>query len=165
MLQKIMEKLNKKQLRERISSAILSIALIVSISGVIGAVAMLVVGNRYDYALNNYGFSQGDIGKMMVTFADTRSNLRAVIGYDDQDLVDSCYDAYSTKKQACQEYADEVKNTIVTKSEQKVYDQIVTDLDAYFTVADQIVDMGKDVSDDDSRAAAPLMGQNALETT
>ena len=62
MLQKIMEKLNKKQLRERISSAILSIALIVSISGVIGAVAMLVVGNRYDYALNNYGFSQGDIG-------------------------------------------------------------------------------------------------------
>ena len=36
MLQKIMEKLNKKQLRERISSAILSIALIVSISGVIG---------------------------------------------------------------------------------------------------------------------------------
>ncbi len=90
MLQKIMEKLNKKQLRERISSAILSIALIVSISGVIGAVAMLVVGNRYDYALNNYGFSQGDIGKMMITFADTRSNLRAVIGYDDQDLVDSC---------------------------------------------------------------------------
>ena len=79
MLQKIMEKLNKKQLRERISSAILSIALIVSISGVIGAVAMLVVGNRYDYALNNYGFSQGDIGKMMITFADTRSNLRAMI--------------------------------------------------------------------------------------
>lgn len=39
MLQKIMEKLNKKQLRERISSAILSIALIVSISGVIGAAA------------------------------------------------------------------------------------------------------------------------------
>ena len=160
-----MEKLNKKQLRERISSAILSIALIVSISGVIGAVAMLVVGNRYDYALNNYGFSQGDIGKMMVTFADTRSNLRAVIGYDDQDLVDSCYDAYSTKKQACQEYADEVKNTIVTKSEQKVYDQIVTDLDADFTVADQIVDMGKDVSDDDSRADAQLMAQNELEST
>ena len=66
-----MEKLNKKQLRERISSAILSIALIVSISGVIGAVAMLVVGNRYDYALNNYGFSQGDIGKMMITFAES----------------------------------------------------------------------------------------------
>lgn len=162
MLQKIMEKLNKKQLRERISSAILSIALIVSISGVIGAVAMLVVGNRYDYALNNYGFSQGDIGKMMITFADTRSNLRAVIGYDDQDLVDRCYDAYSTKKQACQEYVDTVKKTVSTKAEQTVYDQIVNDLDAYFTVADQIVDMGKDVSDKDSRADAQQMAQDDL---
>ena len=163
MLQKIMEKLNKKQLRERISSAILSIALIVSISGVIGAVAMIVVGNRYDYALNNYGFSQGDIGKMMITFADTRSNLRAVIGYDDQDLVDSCYDAYSTKKQACQEYVDAVQKTVVTKAEQTVYDQIVTDLDAYITVADQIVDMGKDVSDKDTRADAQQMAQDELE--
>ena len=154
MLQKIMEKLNKKQLRERISSAILSIVLIVSISGVVVVAAMLVVGNRYDYALNNYGFSQGDIGKMMITFVDTRSNLRAVIGYDDQDLVDSCYDAYSTKKQACQEYVDAVQKTVVTKAEQTVYDQIVTDLDAYITVADQIVDMGKDVSDKDTRADA-----------
>ena len=66
MIQKLIEKLNKKRLKERISSAIVMVALIVSISGI-------VVNNRYNYALKNYGFSQGDIGKMMITFADTRS--------------------------------------------------------------------------------------------
>lgn len=67
MIQKLIEKLNKKRLKERISSAIVMVALIVSISGVVGAVSGIVVSNRYNYALKNYGFSQGDIGKMMIT--------------------------------------------------------------------------------------------------
>lgn len=62
MIQKLIEKLNKKRLKERISSAIVMVALIVSISGVVGAVSGIVVNNRYNYALKNYGFSQGDIG-------------------------------------------------------------------------------------------------------
>ena len=57
---------------------------------------------------------------------------------------------------------DTVKKTVSTKAEQTVYDQIVNDLDAYFTVADQIVDMGKDVSDKDSRADAQQMAQDDL---
>ena len=77
MIQKLIEKLNKKRLKERISSAIVMVALIVSISGVVGAVSGIIVSNRYNYALKNYGFSQGDIGKMMITFSDTRSYLRA----------------------------------------------------------------------------------------
>lgn len=63
MIQKLIEKLNKKRLKERISSAIVMVALIVSISGVVGAVSGIIVSNRYNYALKNYGFSQGDIGQ------------------------------------------------------------------------------------------------------
>ena len=98
MIQKLIEKLNKKRLKERISSAIVMVALIVSISGVVGAVSGIVVSNRYNYALKNYGFSQGDIGKMMITFADTRSYLRAAIGYQDENLVNSCAENYEKKK-------------------------------------------------------------------
>lgn len=109
MIQKLIEKLNKKRLKERISSAIVMVALIVSISGVVGAVSGIVVSNRYNYALKNYGFSQGDIGKMMITFADTRSYLRAAIGYQDENLVNSCAENYEKKKESCQQYTKEVK--------------------------------------------------------
>ena len=101
MIQKLIEKLNKKRLKERISSAIVMVALIVSISGVVGAVSGIIVSNRYNYALKNYGFSQGDIGKMMITFSDTRSYLRATIGYQDENLVNSCAENYEKKKESC----------------------------------------------------------------
>ena len=77
MIQAMVKKLNGKRLRQRISSAILIVAILVSFSGILGGIAMLVMGVQYNHALTNYGFSQGDIGKMMITFADTRSNLRA----------------------------------------------------------------------------------------
>lgn len=77
MIQAMVKKLNGKRLRQRISSAILIVAILVSFSGILGGTAMLVMGVQYHHALTNYGFSQGDIGKMMITFADTRSNLRA----------------------------------------------------------------------------------------
>ena len=84
MIQKLIEKLNKKRLKERISSAIVMVALIVSISGVVGAVSGIVISNRYNYALKNYGFSQGE----------TRSYLRATIGYQEESLVNSCAENY-----------------------------------------------------------------------
>lgn len=59
--------------------------------------------------MKNYGFSQGNIGKMMITFADTRSYLRAAIGYQDENLVNSCAENYEKKKESCQQYTKEVK--------------------------------------------------------
>lgn len=58
MIQKLIEKLNKKRLKERIPSAIVMVALIVSISGVVGS-RIRNCGQCDNYALKNYGFSQG----------------------------------------------------------------------------------------------------------
>lgn len=75
-----------------------------SISGVVRTVSGIIVSNRYNYALKNYGFSQGGLsGMMMITFADTRSYLRAAIGYQDENLVNSCAENYE-KKESCQQY-------------------------------------------------------------
>lgn len=46
---------------------------------------------------------------MMITFADTRSYLRAAIGYQDENLVNSCAENYEKKKESCQQYTKEVK--------------------------------------------------------
>lgn len=162
MIHAMVKKLNGKRLRARISSAILMVALLVSISGILGGVAMLVMGNRYNYALTNYGFSQGDIGKMMITFADTRSNLRAVIGYQDKTMVADCYEAYQTKKQACQDYAATVEETIASDEERKMYDQIMTDMEDYFTSADKVVQMGKDETNIEQRNQAQRLAQEEV---
>ena len=115
---------------------------------------MLVMGIQSHHALTNYGFSQGDIGKMMITFADTRSNLRAAIGYQDKTLVQETYEAYETKKQACKDYAATVEETVASAEERKLYDQIMSGMEDYFTSADKLVLMGKDVTNIDQRNQA-----------
>ena len=162
MVKKLIEKLNKKRLKERISSAIVMVALIVSISGVVGAVSGIIVSNRYNYALKNYGFSQGDIGKMMITFADTRSYLRAAIGYQDENLVNSCVENYEKKKESCQQYTKEVKNTVSSSEEEKIYSSITEKLTEYYEICDAVLEKGKNTQDIDARHEAQQMASDQV---
>ena len=123
---------------------------------------MLVMGVQYNHALTNYGFSQGDIGKMMITFADTRSNLRAAIGYQDKTLVQETYEAYETKKQACKDYAVIVEETVASAEERKLYDQIMSGMEDYFTSADKVIQMGKDVTNIDQRNQAQRLAKDEV---
>ena len=75
------------KIRQRLKKAFVIIVVISSIAGVLGALAMIVTMNRYQHALTNYGFSQGDIGKAMTVFTDVRSATRGIIGYNDPDLL------------------------------------------------------------------------------
>lgn len=138
------------------------VALIVSISGVVGAVSGIVVSNRYNYALKNYGFSQGDIGKMMITFADTRSYLRAAIGYQDENLVNSCAENYEKKKESCQQYTKEVKNTVSSSDEEKIYSSITEKLTEYYEICDAVLEKGKNTQDIDARHEAQQMAQDQV---
>lgn len=162
MIQKLIEKLNKKRLKERISLAIVIVAMIVSISGIVGAVSGIVVSNRYNYALKNYGFSQGDIGKMMITFADTRSYLRAAIGYQDEALVASCAENYEKKKQSCQDYTKIVEETVSSADERKIYNQITEKLNEYYDLCDAVLEKGKNTQDIDGRHEAQEMARDQV---
>ena len=77
-----------EKIEKKLTKSFLMVSLITAVSAVLGLIALVLVANRYSYALTNYGFAQGDIGKAMFEFADVRSSLRAVIGYDDQDAID-----------------------------------------------------------------------------
>ena len=79
----VMQKLKDMKIKKRLNTGFKMVTGIATIAAVLGIIAMLVASGRYEYAMTNYGFSQGDIGKAMVTFSETRSALRAVVGYDD----------------------------------------------------------------------------------
>ena len=56
---------------------------ITSISIVLAIILIVFTSVQFNHSLKSYGFIQGDIGKAMTVFADSRSALRAVIGYLD----------------------------------------------------------------------------------
>ena len=81
---------------------------------------LLITLSQYKNALTNYGFSQGDIGKAMVCFADTRSAARGIIGYNEQDLIDNMQTVHNEKKEKFTNYWKTVADTVTKSSEKNI---------------------------------------------
>ncbi|HBI60289.1 MAG TPA: methyl-accepting chemotaxis protein, partial [Lachnospiraceae bacterium] len=131
-----------ERIEKRLVKSFAVVTILTAVAAVIGLIALLVTSNRYAYALQNYGFSQGDIGKMMVTFADTRSATRAVIGYTDAEIVASSLETHNQKKEACLGYFKDMEKTLSTAEEKTKYEEISKSLDEYWVLEEQILNIG-----------------------
>ena len=137
-----MLKFNNERIEKRLTKSFVMVSAISAIAAVVGLIAMLVLASRYSYALKNFGFAQGDIGQALFAFADTRSSLRAAIGYDDADAIQNVVEQHKEMKATFEEYFAKVENTIVSKDGRATYDEIVSELDAYWEMDTQILELG-----------------------
>ena len=137
-----MKKGHELKIRERLSKSYLQVIFIASISAIVGIIALLVMTRMYNNALNNYGFSQGDIGKAMTAFSGARSEVRAAVGYMDEDIISDAKDTYYTRKDSFQQYLDDIESSMVTQAGKDAYNQIVKDLDGYWDLSDQLIEEG-----------------------
>ena len=101
-----------------------------------------MISNRYSYALTNFGFAQGDIGKALFEFADARSSLRAAIGYDNADAIANVVKQHEEGKVRFDSYFAQVEKTIVSEDGRKTYDEIKAELDAYWELDAEIMALG-----------------------
>ena len=46
-----------------------------------------------------FGFAQGDIGRAMILFTDIRGDTRAIVGYDDQSVINNLISQYDEDKE------------------------------------------------------------------
>ena len=137
-----MKKGHELKIRERLSKSYLQVIFIARISAIVGIIALLVMTRMYNNALNNYGFSQGDIGKAMTAFSGARSEVRAAVGYMDEDIISDAKDTYYTRKDSFQQYLDDIESSMVTQAGKDAYNQIVKDLDGYWDLSDQLIEEG-----------------------
>ena len=131
-----------EKIRARLTQAFIMVTAIVSIAAVVAVIALLVISNRYNYALKNYGFALEDIAKAETAFAEARSALRGAIGYDEESTINSLKSSYYAEKAEFEEYFAEIEASCVGKEEKAAYQEVVTALDGYWTLSDSIVEEG-----------------------
>lgn len=107
-----MPKWKALSIKNRLKKGFRLTTFVASASGVIAGILMILVSMRYSSALTFYGFSQGDIGKVMVTFSETRSATRALIGYTASDTLSKMSDTHDSKKESFQKYWKELQSSI-----------------------------------------------------
>lgn len=129
----------KNPIRKRLSKGFSLITRVCCIALVLCDIAIFAMSSLYEHGMSNYGFSQDDIGKAMVTFSEARSSLRAVISYKSTTEINSEKKEYQTKKQLFDTYLSEVEKSMVTKEGKESYANIVSKLDDYWNMSDSIL--------------------------
>lgn len=149
-----MSKWKALSIKNRLKKGFRLTTFVASASGVIAGILMIIVSMRYSSALTFYGFSQGDIGKVMVTFSETRSATRALIGYTSSDTLSKMSDTHDSKKESFQKYWKELQSSIKTGEEQAIYDDINSKLDSYWSLDDEIGQLGENATDPETQKEA-----------
>lgn len=143
-------------IEKKLTKSFFKVASIMAAVALMVLIALIVISNRYSNALRNFGFAQGDIGKAMFEFADSRSSLRAAIGYDDADAIATVVQQHKDNKVLFEEYFAIVEETIVSEDGRKTYDEISSELDAYWALDQKIMDLGATTDRDLCRQAQDI---------
>lgn len=138
----MLKKLNNMQIKDRLVRAFITVACIMTTVSLVTLITMFVVSQLYSSALIHYGFAQGDIGRAMTQFADTRSAMRGIIGYDDQDAIDTLLANHETYKNIFTEEFAALESSMVTAENKALYKDIQTKLTSYWKLEEEIITQG-----------------------
>lgn len=152
----------KYRIKKRLTVSFIMVAVIASIAGIVGAIAMFYLSSNYDYALKNYGFSQGDIGKAMITFADAHSATRAVIGYTDGEIIAESLATHDEKRKNCQDYMETIQTTLTAPAEVSAYEAAQKAMESYWKLEAQILELGNTTDAQQSAEAQQLAASELL---
>ena len=133
-------------IKKQLTKGFVKVAIIGAIAAVIGIVALLIAAMQYEKALSRYGFTQGDIGKAVAAFSESRSALRAVVGYDDEAVIDKQSELHDQKKAAFESYIDELNRSIKFTEGRDAYNKVLQELDGYWELDAQVLKLA--TSDD-----------------
>lgn len=134
-------------IKKRLTNGFAKVAIIGAIAAIIGIGALLIAAAQYEKALNRYGFTQGDIGKAMTAFSESRSALRAVVGYDDEDVIEKQVELHDQKKAAFETYIDELNRSIKFAEGRDAYNRVLQELEGYWDLDAQVLELA--TSDDE----------------
>ena len=130
------------KIEERLNKAFNMIIVIASIGTVVGIIALMVVVLNFEKAMDNYALPQGDIALFMNEYAECRSNMRGIIGYEDQDQIDLMMSKHEMRLETTKERYAALSETIITKEGEEAYQKIGAALDAYLAKEAQIIAIG-----------------------
>lgn len=134
--------LSKYRIKDRLVRAFIFAAGIPAAVSVIVLGVLITVALVYSDAMVNYGFAQGDVGKTLKYFAEARSALRAVIGFDDEEFIQGQLTSHQESKEQFEQSFADLEQYMVSDANKEIYKEIANKLDAYWQLDNEIIMLG-----------------------
>lgn len=155
------KKLNKYRIKERLEHAFFIASGIPAVAAVLALITLIVVARIYANALQDYGFAQGDVGKAMTYFSETRSALRGVIGYDEMSAIENMRASHDENVELFEKSFAELERAMVSEKNKEIYKELSEDLAEYWVLEREILDLGT-TTDRETATVAQNRAMNEL---
>ncbi len=138
----MLKKLNNLQIRDRLIRAFVMVACILTAVSAVILITMIIMSRIYASTIVDYGFAQGDIGRSMAQFADCRSALRGIIGYDDQSAINELVSSHENYKNDFVREFNSLESSMITSENKEIYKDLQDKLSVYWKLEAEIINEG-----------------------
>lgn len=119
------------------------VTILASCSGIVSVFITSNVNTNYANALENYGFAQGDVGKLLACFASINVNVHDAIAYTTPKDQDAASSNYETQVAKMTDYFANVEKTLLEQTTARDSFQVAKDAwDEYLPLSRQLMTEG-----------------------
>jgi methyl-accepting chemotaxis protein len=136
---KIKSKLKDLTIKKKLFNALLLVALIGTITSLIGLGFLIQTNRKYQYAITNYGFSQGKLGQVGIKFQEMRVKLSELTNTSDKEKNLQYQKDINSYVGEINQLLDEIEVTMETKEGRQSFAELKGTITQYTPIRTQIV--------------------------
>lgn len=140
-----MKKSNETSIKQRLLKGFIIVAILGCISGVISTMMMKMIDGKYSSALIDYGFSQGDIAKLMACVGQIDGSVHDSISLMSAEDLEAAREDYTAEAAKIPEYFSIIEETNKGAEEEKCFKAAYEAFEAYQALAEEIMEEGHTV--------------------
>lgn len=130
------------KIKQKLLVSFIIIMIVGSISGIYSVTYTGKVKDEFAEAMQKYGFSQGDIGKLLACLGSVNVSVHDVISFTDVETQAAALDKFNTQLQKMDGYFDAVEPTIVSQEVKASFSSAKNAWEAYLPLAEELMQEG-----------------------
>ncbi len=151
------------KVKNKITITVIGIAILASISGIVSVFMMSSIQKEYNYALEKFGFAQGDVGMVMGTLAQLDGEVHDAVSFLDGDASKAASTKMASLVATINEYMTKVEESLVSDASRATFNDAKNAWASYQSVCQNLIESSLGVTDSEFVAAAQSRLLNDLD--
>lgn len=125
-------------IRKKMLSMLIIVALLGSLGGIFSAFTLKSIQVQYENNLQNYGNSQGEIGKLMVYFQRLNGDIHDMVSYQNQEEAQNASNEISEYSNKVNTYFAQIEENLANDKEKEIFQSAQKAWEEYQSIAESI---------------------------
>lgn len=138
----MMKILNRMKIKKKLMTGFIMVAILASLSGILSVIFMKIIDTRYSNALVNYGFAQGDIGKLLAVIGQVDGEVHDAISLLNDGDVQAARASYQKQVAEVEPYLEIVRKTTSNANEDQYVEKASQLWEQYQKKAEELMEAG-----------------------